>query len=653
METRAFVWIWMVGAAAVGLAGCGHEEPDTRGSRQMQALLRARPEARVLTGAASDAQLGPLLEALGLVVTEQAFACAGNAFIGPSDAILAVLPDPKLPGLPLTIVAANDAARLPREVLPGWRNGVQLWRGALLELEAPLDAAGRIDLSRARFHGAPRTQPMPALLGLELAQSLARAGEIAGRTLQPAELMLCAERREYRIHGGVQRSAHFDPKSGLTLGLPGSDLVIENARAALRQALGEPRDRWLEDGAALAAAQQLGEQELAWWHRQLARLKLPAPAEICSETAWSTHSPLLVMALRARAFQQLSKQHGSVAIRQFWKDGATPLPASWDLEAAPPPAPLRTLPSGLCGVVCAGPPDRAALEAAKAVGAKALSIQVRFALERAPTAEPRLWAEPAIGTLEGDALLAESIRAAKALGLSVLLEADVLRQPSAGLLGDHPPGSPAEWERLFAQLGARLEHLALLGESTGADALSLGSGLVGVSRAQPYGQRALPGEAELRRRCWNQLHERVRRAFGGTLTYASISLHESLELAPAAALDLLSIRCDAKPVPLRGQTRAEQRAERVEALLRVLLPVRQQAGRLGKPWLLSRSYASTAEDIELIGAALRSLPPEDRPLGVFLARWPTSLDQQPRSPSDPLIFDAARRGALARLFSLL
>lgn len=648
---RAFLWTGAACLSALSLTACAPAQPESVATAQMQELLRGTSSARSLVGSATDPRLRPQLEQLGVTVREGSFTVQERSYSSACDTIIAVLPDPVQPLLPLTIIASNDGGLLAEGVAPGWRNGVQVWRGPLLDAEYALDPQGRIRLPALRTHGAAQHTIGPGALSAALEAGLARAQSWAGVALPAGALWLFSDLREYAVHGGGGARAHFDARSGVTLGISSSDALTECIRGALRTQLGAPADRWVEDGAAQLASGRLCERELAYWWSELAGMELPSPAEICAPDAGQRFSPWLILALRARAFELALAQHGAQRMREVWSRGPAPLPLAWSLGTPAVRGAPAALPRGLRGVLCNGGLDAPAMQAARELGANAILVRVAFAIEHAPRAFPLLQPAYAIRTIDGDARLVETIRNAKTLGMRVLVEADVLRQPSSGLIGDHPPGSAQAWERCFDALGTCLEHLALTAQASGADALSLGRGLVGISRATPYGAHALPGEAELRARGWTGLQERVRRAFHGPLTYTSVSLHEILDLAPANGLDALGIRCDID-FHDSGKPRAQARSEHMEAALRVLTPVSELAASKAKDWMVSCSYAGAPEDIELLGAAVCSLPAERRPQAIFIGRWPGS-GEAPRSPGDPLIADETRRAALAKVFSLL
>lgn len=654
MKGLSFGWQALWCAVALLVPACAPAEPDTRGSAQLQALLRADPKARVLSGAVHDAHLRPMLERLGLEILPAGFAWQSRRFESASDAVLAVLPDPEQPGLPLTLVACNDAACVPADIAPCWRNGVQLLRGPLVELEAPLDAQGRIDAARAQALAVPRTGSQSALADA----ALAKAGELLGEKLPPVPLLVFESLLDQTPHIGTTHSARYDARSATALGVEGDELACAAVRGALEQAWGRPANAWLADGLALLSAQRFDGRPLELVWSELARLALPDPRAIASPEALERFSPRIVHPLRAwlaagwLQSQRLQSQ-GAAGLRAQWGAAWTGLPDAWALPT-PQPLPAReALPRGLRGVACAGPADAQSLQLARQLGANAVSLRASFACEYPPHARPQLESEPALRTLEGDAALSESIRNARALGLRVWLEVQVLRQPSSGLLGDQPPTGVAEWDAIFHRLGARLEHIALLAQSCGAETLVIGSDLGGISRATPYGARALPGEAELRVRGWQQLEQRVRAAFDGWVTYSSSSFVELPDLALGDRLDAIGLRLSLARPDSKTGTRAQQRDALVQAARNWLLPVGELARSRSQPWWVISAAGESAENMELHAVALRSLPESARPHAVFLGRWPLSLSEAPRSPRDPLIADETRRATLAKIFQLL
>ena len=130
---------------------------------------------------------------------------------------------------------------------------------------------------------------------------------------------------------------------------------------------------------------------------------------------------------------------------------------------------------------------------------------------------------------ERDEGLRETARLARAAGIHTMLKPHLwLRDRTDGKWeGDIAMRSEEDWAKWFTQYGRFLVHYAQLAESAGIEALCIGTDLEGTTER----------EAE-----WRRLIERVRRVYGGELTYAANWAGEYERIRFWDALDLVGVQ---------------------------------------------------------------------------------------------------------------
>lgn len=140
-----------------------------------------------------------------------------------------------------------------------------------------------------------------------------------------------------------------------------------------------------------------------------------------------------------------------------------------------------------------------------------------------------------------DAALANACATARARELRVLLALEVLSGPS-GAWADNISWSGAGDSPEFFERTTRVSlHYALLAELLGIEVFSLGANLREATRTDPRGPVRDPALFEQRRKGWKSLIARLRKAFGGGLTYTVHFPSEGHETGFLEELDFLAI----------------------------------------------------------------------------------------------------------------
>jgi hypothetical protein len=482
-------------------------------------------------------------------------------------ALIATLPDPRRPQQALTVCVAWSGSELvdpgrdldlERRLEPTWERGWQRFEGAL--------CVAASDGSEPRAADAPPARTPqewaagdPALAWLPEADEQARAAVTAAlgapeRPFAPVRVRLWESAWALgRVGGGTART-FVRPAAGL-LELA-RDVDQATARGALaelhaRAAFGEPRQRLLSDALAVHAAG-------AWWGRDLSRwcARLSAPAlamglsELEREPELRPHRtlPLAALALAVRL-----ELRGPADLRRAWSEGASldaALAAAFEArltelsarhgaelarEAQERRAAVRARPfrrgvnlvlerpaAGRDEARHGSPDARAALERARELGADAVALDWVAVLR--PAARELAWGRAdARWPWAGDLELAESARAARELGLDVLLKPHLWLSGSGNFAGWELVHSPEEWRSYFEAQHRLAVHAALLAELVDADVLCLAA-----EQRNPSATRDSANEfawdsehVAWKRARWHELIAAARAAFDGGLTYAA------------------------------------------------------------------------------------------------------------------------------------
>jgi hypothetical protein len=513
------------------------------------------------------------------------------AFVAARDArggaLIATLPDPGDGDQALTVCLAWSGSELldpgrdldlERLLEPTWRSGWQRFEGARC--------------TAASDGSEPRTQPAPAartcaqwaalepdLTWLAQADAAARAAvvELLGAPPRPfadARVRLWESAHALgRVAGGTTGS-FVRPAAGLVdLARDGDAASARGALAELyaRAAFGEPRQRLLADALAVRAAG-------AWWGRDLerwcARLGAPPLAIGLGELERDAgRVPHRAVPLAALALTVLAELHGTGAVRRAWSEGA---PADGELSAAFA-ARLAELSArhgeelrieagrrrfevrtrGFRGGVNlvlerpvpgreearhGSPQARAALERARDLGADAVAIDWVEVLR--PGARELAWGRAqAQRPWAGDLELAGSARAARELGLRVLLKPHLWISASGTFAGAALGTSEEDLQRYFEALRELTLRSALLAELCEAEILCLAAEqrLTSFTRDE-FGSAGWDAEHYVRKRArWSDLIAAARASFGGGLTYAAHWDGEVFGIAFWDQLDFLAL----------------------------------------------------------------------------------------------------------------
>jgi len=326
----------------------------------------------------------------------------------------------------------------------------------------------------------------------------------------------------------------------------GGDIEIDLATLLLRRALGRPRTDMLEDGMALLlAGNWRGREGLEWVRIVTAAVDRRQAASVFSNRDFHAGSPLVGRVLAAGFVSHAIEIYG----RDVVLDGY----ASWraDDEAVERwlqevevryrggerrPRTGMALPSfqrGFCHAhegynVLDGYVSRQsdeAIERLSALGTNAVSL-TPFTYMRDPSRPVPLRFSQSPNQ-ENDESVVHAARTAQRQGMIVMLKPHVW-------LGGSWPGeiemkSEADWDRFFSFYLDWILHYALLAEMYEMEILCAG---VELSRA------TVGNEAR-----WVDLFERVRRVYGGALTYAANWGGEFEGVSFWEALDFVGVNC--------------------------------------------------------------------------------------------------------------
>jgi len=244
-----------------------------------------------------------------------------------------------------------------------------------------------------------------------------------------------------------------------------------------------------------------------------------------------------------------------------------------------------------------GPEAGRSMARLRELGADAVAL-IPFLWQPSPT-DPRIVYGSAVSLAE----LRAGIRQAHALGLRVLVKPHVWVPGTwAGAVAVDGPEAVHDW---FARYGLILEAVARIAAEEGAEALAIGTELVGMS-----------GRPE-----WRPLIARIRAVYGGTLTYVA---HWDAEFGRVPFWDALDAAAVSLYPPL-GDDPAPDAVAAAVAERAALLRARAPAGR--EVWIAEIGLRSAvgAQARPWESAEERDAAPDEAVQALVLARWQREL----------------------------
>lgn len=616
-------------------------------ARVLPADAAGDPRAvRVLTGSPADPGLAPLALACGLEPTVSGFRGFGRTFEGPGDAAVAVLEDPEQTGRPLLLYLANDLSALAAyldEVPRLTRPYLSVYADGELALTCPLELDGRPRAELARDFLARREQHFALALrrtigGITLivrdepdptrwndyARSLAA---VQRRVLgwfghppeadppaveiylydHPEDLEWCLGVSELSLANRLRPRLHVL----LAPGMPDDDGQAL-ARVLARELAGVPKEAWMEDGLAVAAAGRWWNRPLQAWigHLALGR-NLPDLREILAPAAGDELSPHVLKPARGFLMQLLLQgiKSDPRRMRAAWKgadlqakkmaagfkSGVQRAARTQAEQGAAGRAILQRLVAGpvrhgltLVEGPGAGYGSRAtgeALDEAMAIGAGPDAIALSVLAWADDASRPLVAPHAApLGASASDVALAAAVAGAKGRGARVLLALEVLTRTGASWADAISWGRPADMNQFFAYYSRVALHYALLSELLAIEVFSLGGNLRDGARTEPRDEVQDPLFFKRRAAGWKTLIQRTRSAYRGGLTYTSRFPFEAQEVGFFGELDFVSValfpRFSGEAAPSDGELARLIRFELEKAL--------ELAVRWNKPLLVTQ-----------------------------------------------------------------
>lgn len=600
--------------------------------------------ARVVVGAPGDPSVAPLLAALGVEDREAGVALHGRKVPRAGLRLVATWEDPERPGLPLTLVCAEDPAvraALLDGLHPGARPHLWLWNGPEPVLRVGLNPTGQprhetfLDLTpgrmrwpesyisrgangrKARFHRdveRARVDAVRAALDAALprAERWLPADVPAGESLEPALLVeawmddLAMDEQGLDGFAIAQVGRHaievrMDPSGALAA----EQAAAAAAAQRLLERLGPAALDWLPRAAGIEAADGYGGHGLERW-LQDGRGWPGTLAELVDGdgSGASPHERDPARALLVRiAIEEVA---GELALA--WRGTApldwSKLEARWRARMRPPAGespPRRGLRVALAplGALVEPPFDpRLGSLGSSATGAELAGWaerglgRVALVLHVVPPGPStsglarggrRDW-----GVIGGDAAAVSWLLQARALGLGATVVVSDLTSPSGTPAGERVMGSAREVRTYFEARQAAVAHAACLARMADAEVLCLGQGQVEnllTERHPETGEGASDEILSARRLGWEQSIETARALFPGALTVARSGQAVTPQFGPGSRLDVYSIS-------LAGDlTIAKERVPAAGALLPkraalYLKPAAERAQVQGQPWMV-------------------------------------------------------------------
>lgn len=344
------------------------EEPLARAAararrvRPLDVIVRAKGTratngaARIVVGTRASGAARTLAATIGVDVGAESgrasFRYGAMEFHDPLDALVATFEDPEQPGLPITLVFANDVAvavRMAGDLVPGWKPWIRLCRAGDAAAIGPLATSGAPRLAELVRVGFARQETFKGLapirdgaLGIVgRASKDLSAGDVQHYTARGAQareriaswaaperaiptvnLTLWSRVEDYLQSGRADDLGRFDPvdqKVDALLFDGVSDGGAAIARAAAFQSVGDAAEPWMMDGAGLDAAWTWWGEDLDLWLAELARAKraltIATIVDARSETQISSH---VLRPMRAALWRFLLESKGRTFAREIW-----------------------------------------------------------------------------------------------------------------------------------------------------------------------------------------------------------------------------------------------------------------------------------------------------------------------------------------------
>jgi hypothetical protein len=295
-----------------------------------------------------------------------AFRWAALDLDGPTAGLVATFQDPARPGLPVTVVIANDeralalyACGLGGDLTPGWRPFARAFREGRVVAEGPLRLDGSVvleSLTRPTGRGLPRLKKVEtghsqveckAVVSLPahrveayLAESVdarerVRAWAAPGTDETGLSLYIYGRPFEMVRSVGTSQFAWVHPLQSRVYTLVGPELDDGGAGAALAAAfelVGAPERPWLAQAVGVDAAGVWWGRPLEAWVAHLHRGGLVPPIEeLCDTRAGERRSVHALGPARAALFRYLRITEGEALVRGLW-GGSLELPERAPLE---------------------------------------------------------------------------------------------------------------------------------------------------------------------------------------------------------------------------------------------------------------------------------------------------------------------------------
>ncbi len=540
--------------------------------------------------------------------------------------LVLVCVDPEREGLPLTLVASSNHARLVSalpNLRPGWRREGLIFRRGFPWLRCDLERGSAEWLQVGEDFGvAPGESPLPqgtqglvdhGLLAPNIhgtSEPGVNAGEYKAYglacsvALDRAEWLTGTSNGSWTIHarsvvppmGWSAELAHVDLASrSLQVLLPpgiSTDKGRNLAWAVLHADQPERPMWWLDAMSAWCASLHVGtDLELLAHHPER-----PPLVELITDGAAARHSPYLLRPLRALMVEWSRTNGGELEGSLDWFAEAL------DTLAQPEVSPSRfqAAPRGafLRPDVNPGSADAlVALQNLADAGATSVALAYDLCINPDP-GQGRAWQpQRALGSIGGDASWLVACAQARALGLEVQLWPTLLAAHSGVASSRLVRVFDGQRDELYDQLAASTTHGALMAGVADGSVLSighdLGQSIVTRFDAEEPDPSEWQKEAQrVRNAGWSRSIQAARAAFGGGVVLASEDVRRFDSVALWSKVDALA--GGLFPI-LEGTDQGQIPLWRLKELfVEHLAPAKARAEELGLPlWIAPSGFAAT------------------------------------------------------------
>jgi len=546
--------------------------------------------------------------------------------------LVLVCVDPEREGLPLTLVASSNHARLVSalpNLRPGWRREGLIFRRGFPWLRCDLERGSAEWLQVGEGFGgtnggavAPGESPLPqgtqglvdhGLLGPNIhgtsepgvnAVEYKAYGLACAAALDRIELLTGTSNGSWTIHarsvvppmGWSAELAHVDLASrSLQVLLPpgiSTDKGRNLAWAVLHADQPERPMWWLDAMSAWCASLHVGTDLNLLAHHP----ERPPLVELITDGAAARHSPYILRPLRALMVEWSRRNGGELedSLDRFAEaiDAlAEPEVSLSRFQAAPRGAFLRP-------DVNPGSADAlVALQDLADAGATSVALAYDLCFNPDP-GQGRAWQpQRALGSIRGDASWLVACAQARALGLEVQLWPTLLAAHSGVASSRLVRVFDGQRDELYAQLAASTTHGALMAGIADASVLSighdLGQSIVTRFDAEEPDPSEWQEEAQrIRNAGWSRSIQAARAAFGGGVVLASEDVRRFDSVALWSKVDALA--GGLFPI-LEGTDQGQIPLWRLKELfVEHLAPAKARADELGLPlWIAPSGFAAT------------------------------------------------------------